>query len=346
MRRLTATSVVADLAGAEPGRRIALRADIDALPIQEETKAPYASRIPGICHACGHDGHAAMLLGAAKLLAGSAGALSGGVRFVFQHAEEVYPGGAAELVRAGVLDGVDAIVGAHLLPSIPQGFFGIAHGPATAFPDTFDIRIRGSGGHGALPHLASDPVLAGAQAVTALQAVVSRSIDPLESAVLSVTRFHAGLADNVIPATAVLGGTARSFNASVRETIKRRMAEILDGVSKAYGVAYELEYREGYSPVFNDEGTTRLVEAAIVSRFGGDALLSVPPLCVGEDFSNYLAMVPGYFFFIGSRKGSASEVWPLHHPRFDPDEASLILGSRAMAGAAADFLAGEGGLPC
>ncbi len=215
--RPTETSVVAHLAGAGPGRTVALRADIDALPVQEENDFEFASRNPGVMHACGHDGHTAMLLGVAKVLSSMREDISGEVRLVFQHAEELYPGGAGEMVEKGVMDGVDAVVGIHLWASLPVGKIGLAYGPMMGSPDTFRLTIKGSGGHAAMPYRTVDSIAVGAQVVTNLQHVVSRNVSPMDNAVLSVTRFVGGTTHNVIPGSVEMEGTVRTLDPEVRE---------------------------------------------------------------------------------------------------------------------------------
>src|SRR4051812_4989272 len=247
-----------------PGPVIALRADIDALPIDEQSGVDFASESPGVMHACGHDGHTAMLLGAARALTDARDALPGGeLRFVFQPAEEMAPGGARDLVAAGVVDGVDLIYGCHLWTPLEYGKVAAMPGPFMAAADFFTLAITGRGGHGGLPHLADDVVAIGAQVVTNLQQVVARRIDPLQRAVLSVGAFRAGDAPNVLPDRAELAGTVRSFDPGVRERMPQLIEEVVRGVTSAHGAQYELDYTFGYKPVVNDEAATALVRAAI-----------------------------------------------------------------------------------
>lgn len=337
--RPTETSVVAVLKGAKPGRTIALRADMDALPISEESGAEYASRNPGVMHACGHDAHTAMLLGTAETLAAEREGLSGEIRFIFQHAEEILPGGASDIVAAGILDGVDAVVGAHVVPHLSAGKIGIVYGPAMASPDTFDIEIRGKGGHGALPHTTVDPIAIGAQIVANLQQVVSRVVDPLERAVVSVTQFHAGTTFNVIPQSARLNGTVRTFKGSVRDVVRSAMKRIAEGVAAANGAECVFSYGDSFPPVDNDDNVTAVVERAVKAELGEDAAVPMAPLMAGEDFANYLEKAPGCFYFIGVGNEERGIVHPLHHPRFDIDERALPVGVRAMCAAARALLA-------
>jgi len=335
LTRPTPTSVVASLQGARPGKVLALRADMDALPIQEESGLEFASTRPGVMHACGHDGHTAMLLAAARLLSARREDLAGEIRFVFQHAEEKPPGGARQLVDAGVMEGVDLVLGAHLASMKDVGKVGCRPGPIAAAADTFSAEIRGRGGHAAAPHRALDPVVVAAQVVTNLQQLVSRSVDPLASAVVSVTRFHAGTADNIIPEAVELGGTVRTFDPSVREGLRAGMERVFRGVTDAHGATFTLDYVDGYAAVINDEGAASLVEAAARAELGDDAIMDTEPIMGGEDFSAYLEQAPGAFFWVGA--GSEDAV-PHHHPRFTVDESALRSGIAVFARAALDYL--------
>lgn len=275
--RPTPTSVLARLIGPRPGKVLAIRADMDALPIQEENELEFASAVPGVMHACGHDGHTAMVLGVAKLLTSRREQLSGEIRFIFQHAEEMPPGGAQEMVDAGVMEGVDFVVGSHLSSKLALGRIGIAYGAMMASPDNFTITIRGKGGHAAAPHLTVDPIIIGAQAVINLQHIVSRNIDPMEQLVVSVTQFIGGSANNVIPGTVKLGGTVRSFDPHIRSAAPKHFHRILRGITEAHGAEYVLEYEYGYSPVLNEQEITRVVEQAAVDLFGREAVVHIPP---------------------------------------------------------------------
>jgi amidohydrolase len=325
VERPTEHGVVARLGSGRPGPVVALRADIDALPIDEQSGVDFASENPGVMHACGHDGHTAMLLGAARVLAAARERLPGGeLRFVFQPAEELAPGGARDLVAAGVMDGVDLVYGCHLWTPLAVGKVTAMPGPFMAAADFFTLAITGRGGHGGLPHLADDVVAIAAQVVTNLQHVVARRVDPLERAVLSVGAFHAGDAPNVLPDRAELAGTVRSFDADVRTRMPVLIEEVVRGVAGAHGAAYELDYTFGYRPVVNDEAATTLVRAAIPPEMATD----LAPIMGGDDFSAYLGEAPGCYAFIGAGSEEAGATFPHHHPRFRIDERALRTGVR------------------
>ncbi|MDQ6827429.1 MAG: amidohydrolase [Gemmatimonadota bacterium] len=337
--RPTATSVVAKLHGRAPGKVLAIRADMDALPIDEKNSHDFISCSPGIMHACGHDGHTAMLLGAVKVLAAHKDELAGEVRFIFQHAEEEYPGGGEELVNAGVMDGVALVIGAHLWLPSPLGEIGVKVGPLMAAPDTFRITITGSGGHAAAPHQTVDPIAIGAHVVTNLQHIIARNVDPLDNAVVSVTQFHGGTAaTNVIPGSIEMAGTVRTFDAKLRGRMPEIMERIVRGITAAHGATYSFSYENGYRPVINHETASALLRRAVVNAMGADALVEAMPCMGGEDFSAYQQRVPGSFFFIGARNEERGIVHPHHHERFDIDERALDHGTRIFVAAALDFL--------
>ncbi len=340
--RPTPTSVVARLSGGRgPGRVLAVRADMDALPIQEKNTHEFVSRNDGVMHACGHDGHTAMLLGAVKVLVGRRDELAGEVRFIFQHAEELAPGGAEELVRAGVMDGVDLVIGAHLWLFSPVGQVGVKDGPLMAAPDRFLITIRGSGGHAAAPQFTVDPVVVAAEAVINLQHIVSRNLDPFAPAVVSVTRIQGGTTNNVIPESVELEGTVRTVDPALRVKVPGLMRRILEGVTSAHGAEFTLAYEEGYRPVINDATASALLRRAVVRALGREMLVEALPTMGGEDFSAYQQRAPGSFFFIGARDEATGKVFPHHHERFDLDERALDHGTRIFVAAALEFLGDE-----
>jgi len=320
--------VVADLDGAVPGRRIALRADMDALPIQDAKTAPYASKVPGVMHACGHDGHTSALLGAAELLAGTRDGWTGSVRLLFQPAEEMPPGGAIAMIQEGALDGVDEIYGIHLWSPFPAGTVRTAPGPLMAASDEFTATIRGKGGHGGLPHQAIDAVAIGAHFVVNLQTIVSRNADPIEPSVVSVGSFHGGTTFNVIASECTMQGTVRSMSPEMRERLRRRVEEVLETTCRMFGATHELRYILGYPPVVNHEAETARAMAIAKGLFGEAAVSRCEPLMAGEDFAYYLEKVPGCFLFVGA--GNESATAPHHHPRFDIDETALETSVRLL----------------
>jgi amidohydrolase len=309
---------------------------MDALPIQEESGVDFASRTDGVMHACGHDGHTAMLLAVTRLLVAKRAELSGEVRFLFQHAEEVPPGGAAELVAAGALEGVDGVIGAHLQSTLELGKVAVHDGACTAAADTFSVRIHGRGGHAAFPHETVDPIAVAAQAISSLQHIVSRTTSPLDNVVVSVTRIAGGNAYNIIPETTEFGGTVRSYRQGTRERTRETIARILEGVTAAHGATYEFDYVDGYAPVVNDQRLAAIVREAA----GADRVVGIDPLMAGEDFSAYLRVAPGCFFFIGAGGEGA---YPHHHPRFTIDERALPVGIETMMRSTLRYLADGAG---
>ncbi|MBX6353573.1 MAG: amidohydrolase [Thermoflavifilum sp.] len=337
LSRPTPTSVVARLKGSRPGPVLALRADMDALPIQEENTFEFASTRPGVMHACGHDGHTAILLGVAKALASCRDQLQGEVHFIFQHAEELFPGGAQQLVDAGVMEGVDFVVGAHLWANEQVGKVLVKAGSLMAAPDAFYLTIRGRGGHAAYPHATVDPIAIGAQVVTNLQHIASRHVDPLQPIVVSVTQFHAGTAHNIIPETAELCGTVRTLSPALREQVPKWMERIIRGITEAHGASYEFRYERGYRAVINDEEVTARVRDALIRVFGEEIVQEATPTMGGEDFSAYQTAAPGTFFFIAAGNRDKGIVYPHHHPRFTVDEDALPMGVRAFLGIIGSF---------
>ncbi|MFF2175354.1 amidohydrolase [Lysinibacillus sp. NPDC058147] len=324
--RPTKTSVMARLIGPNPGKVIALRADMDALPIVEENNFDFVSKHPGVMHACGHDGHTAMLLGAAKVLTQLKNLIKGEVRFLFQHAEELFPGGAQEMVKAGVIEGVDEVIGIHLASTIEIGKIGICHGAATSGSDTFDIKIKGRGGHSSEPHLTIDPIAIGSQVINNLQHIVSRNLDPLEKLVVSVTKFHSGSAYNVIPDTAIISGSVRSLNPEIRQQVPDLIKKVVKGVTEAHNSSFEIDYHFGYSSVINNDRVRELIEEVVVEIWEKDNLLRLPALMSGEDFSAFSDERPSCFIFVGAGNQNKGIIHPHHHPRFTIDEEALEIG--------------------
>lgn len=318
--------VVADLIGAGKGPTIALRADMDALPIQEETGLPFASEVPGVMHACGHDGHTSILMGAAKTLALQKDKLKGNVRFIFQPAEETNPGGAYGMIREGVLNGVDAIFGLHLWSELPSGTFRTCYGPMMAATDRFHIEIEGKGGHGGIPHKTIDSIVLASHLVMSSQQIISRNIDPLEAGVITFGEFKSGTAFNIIANKAVLKGTTRSFTPEVRETLQKKLEELTDGLAKIYGATIRIDYQRGYPPVVNHKREVDVILDVAKEVFGPENTGVMKPNMVGEDFAYYLKEIPGAFCFVGAGDPN-KPVYPHHHPRFQIDESVLPLAA-------------------
>lgn len=324
--RPTPTSVMAVLRTGRAGRCLAIRADIDALPIQEENELPFCSCHAGVMHACGHDGHAAILLNAVRLLAAGRDELCGELRFIFQHAEETPPGGAVEVIRAGVLEGVDEVFGLHLTSTLPTGRFGVCAGVLTSATDRFEIELTGRGGHSSMPQECVDPIVAGAQVILALQTVLSRSLRPDDAAVLSVCQANAGSAYNVIPGSMHLTGSVRSYSERVRETAERRIREISAGVAAAAGAAAQVEYVRGYDSIYNDPALTDWARGLIADAFGADAVCELSPIAPGDDFCYYDQVCPGFFLELGAANPEKGSDAPHHNARYRLDEDALACG--------------------
>ena len=324
------TGIVAIIKGEKsaPGKVLAIRADMDALPIQELNEVPYCSQRDGIMHACGHDGHTAIALGTAYYLHQHRQELNGTVKIIFQPAEEG-PGGAKPMIAAGVLNNpdVDAIIGLHLWNNLPLGTVGVRPGALMAAVELFRCNIFGKGGHGAIPHQTVDSLVVAAQIVSALQTIVSRNINPLDSAVVTVGELHAGTAVNVIADTAKMGGTVRYFNPDLAGFFKERIEKIIAGICQSHGANYDLDYIHLYPPVIND------AEIAALVRSVAQEVIEIPigvfsecQTMGGEDMSFFLQEVPGCYFFLGSANAEKKLDYPHHHPRFDFDETALPMG--------------------
>lgn len=324
--------VLAVLQGALPGKTVALRADMDALQINEETGLPFCSQNPGVMHACGHDNHMAMLLGAARLLAERRDELAGTVRLIFQPAEELSPkGGSRDMIAAGALDGVDAVFGLHVWPELPIGTFGTKAGPLMAASDHFSVLISGKSSHAAAPEEGIDAVTAGAQFISAIQTIVSRNTDPVKPAVISVGKVSAGTRYNIIAETCEMEGTCRTFDPKIRNLVAQRLQEVLNGVCQMSGCTGKLKYDRGYMSVNNDAAMADYLRDTAADLFGRDQAVMVdhPSMC-GEDFAFYLAEKPGAFAWLGTAQPQ-KDTWPLHSSRFDVDESILWRGSALLA---------------
>ncbi|MDF2924513.1 MAG: amidohydrolase [Paenibacillaceae bacterium] len=339
-RNVGGYGVVGDLDGPKAGPRVALRADMDALPIQDEKSCAYASEVPGVMHACGHDGHVAALLGAAQWLAEKRDLLAGSVRFIFQPAEELSPGGAAPMIRDGVLDGVDVIYGAHLWTPFPVGEVYTRSGPIMAAADEFMLEIIGRGGHGGLPHETVDSLVVASHLVINLQSIVSRNLNPVEPSVISVGSFHGGTGFNVIAERSLLNGTVRTFKQELRDQAQARIEKVTEDTCSMFEATYRLDYKLGYPPVINHARETEQVFETGKRIFGEDKVKEAPLIMAGEDFSFYLERVPGCFFFVGAGNAGKGITAPHHHPRFDIDEQAILQASRLLAELAADKLIG------
>ena len=326
--RPTKTGVIGKIHGKTEGPVIALRADIDALPMTETNDLPFVSVNKGAMHSCGHDGHAAMLLGIAKLFSEKTEQLKGTLVCIFQHAEEVPPGGAIEMVRAGVMEGVDEIYGIHLSSNYPTGKFGVVSGPLTSATDRFDIKVIGKGGHSSLPEQCVDPIVAAAQIVTGLQNIVARRISAYDTAVLSVCQIHGGDAYNIIPGEVTITGSVRTFSKELRNNMPVMIKEISDGIAASMGAKCEVSYERGYDSVVNDEALTDTAREVIADWFGQEAVLEIQPVMPGEDFSAFTeaAGCPGVFVEIGTRNEEKGTTRPHHNTTYLMDEDGLYYG--------------------
>lgn len=329
------TGVTGLIHGAKPGpnadKVVLLRADMDALPIDEENEVDYKSQVTHTMHACGHDAHTAMLLGIARLLIQQKDRFSGTVKLLFQPAEEG-GGGARVMIEQGALENpkVDYAFGMHIDQGSPVGQISLRPGPSMAAADRFVITVRGKGGHGANPHETVDPIVIGAYIVTALQTIVSREVDPIDPAVVTVGALIAGDASNVIPDTAELRGTLRSFNPAVRVQLGARVGEIATGIAEAMRARADYVYAPGYPSTVNDPAMAELVREVAVDVVGAENVALQPMQMGAEDFSYFLEKAPGAFYFVGSRNPEKGFVWGHHHPRFDLDEEAMIYGMDVM----------------
>lgn len=331
---IAVTGVTGLIRGRKPGggKTVLVRADMDALPIDEENEVDYRSQNPGVMHACGHDAHTAMLLGVARVLMDRRDDFSGTVKVLFQPAEEG-GGGANVMIGEGVLNDppVDLVFGLHVAQEIPVGIIGLRPGAALASADSFEMTIQGKGGHGASPHRTVDPIFVGSQIVTALQGIVGREVDPVNPAVVTVGAFNSGNAGNVIPDRAVMRGTLRSFDPEVRTQIANRVGEVAKSVAAALGASVDYVYKPGYPATVNDPGWTEVVREVAQGVVGEDKVLTVPQIMGAEDFSYFLEQRPGCFFFVGTRNDDKGYIWGHHHPKFDIDEEGMAVGMEVMA---------------
>ena len=327
--------VVARVKGSTAGKTVALRADFDALPIQDEKNVPYKSKVPGVMHACGHDGHTAALLILARSLNEIKDQLAGEYVFIHQHAEEYAPGGAKPMIDAGCLDGVDVIFGTHLWSQMPVGTIEYKTGPIMAAADRFKITVQGQGGHGANPHDTKDAIVVASQLVVNLQQLVSRRVNPTESAVLSVGSFVANNAFNVIADSVHLTGTVRTFNPVVRDLMENELKRVLEGTCYTADCSFSFEYERGYPPVINHKTETEYLKDIAQNVPGVNEVKESDLLMIGEDFGYYLENIPGTFFFTGAMPNG--KTYPHHSPMFDFDERAMLIAAKTLGLAAVNF---------
>lgn len=326
------------LKGRPGGKTVALRADIDALPLKEEGDKEYISENPEAAHACGHDGHMAILMGTAEVLSHRKDQFKGNVVFLFQPSEERIPGGAKKMIEEGALKGVDAVFGLHLWQPLPTGFVGIVKGAMMAQPDAFTVTVRGKGGHGSMPHTTVDPILVASHLVVNIQSIVSRNVDPLKPVVVSFGTVKGGTIYNIIPGEVSLTGTVRTFDSSIQSLAEKRLKEIVEETCKTFGATAEFEYEKGYPSLINPEGMTDFVLEVTRNTLGEDRIQEIDPVMGGEDFAYFLQKVPGAFLFFGMGDGME---FPHHHPAFDLDEKALPRATLLMTSLALEFLAAK-----
>jgi len=333
------TGVVGLLGDGEP--RIGFRADMDALPIEEQNDTPYRSRVPGVMHACGHDAHTTCLLGAAMILSGIRSELQGSVKFIFQPSEERNPGGAVQMIQEGVLENppLDAIFALHSDPRLRVGEIGYRVGPTMAEPDEFSITILGKGGHAASPHMTVDPIVIAAETILALQKIPSRLVDPTDPVVVTIGKIQGGSATNVIPDAVEIEGTVRSLNPQVAAKVPELMRRILDGITGAYGATYQFHYDFGYPVLINDPDMTQFLVQCGQEYLGEDSVKELDrPSMGGEDFAYFLQRVKGSFFRLGTGNPQKGIVHYWHSSRYDIDEDALPVGAGFLAYLAYRFL--------
>lgn len=326
------------LEGQPGGKTVALRADIDALPLKEEGDKEYISENPEAAHACGHDGHMAILMGTAELLSRRKDRFQGNVVFLFQPSEERIPGGAKKMIEEGALEGVDAVFGLHLWQPLPTGSVGIVKGAMMAQPDAFSITVKGKGGHGSMPHTTVDPILVASHLVVNIQSIVSRNVDPLKPVVVSFGTVKGGTIYNIIPGEVSLTGTVRTFDSSIQTLAEERLRDIIEETCKTFGASAEFEYEKGYPPLVNHEAMVDFVLEVTRKTLGEDRIQAIDPVMGGEDFAYFLQKIPGAFLFFGMGDGIE---FPHHHPAFDLDEKALPQATLLMTSLALDYLASK-----
>lgn len=337
--RPTETSVLGTLKGNKEGKTILLRADMDALPMQEESTLPFASEVKGVAHTCGHDTHTAILLATAQVLAGMEDSLNGTVKFIFQHAEELNPGGAKEIVETGLLNGVDAVIGLHIMPNLKTGSIHVMpEGPATTSADGFYLHIQGKGSHGSMPQNGIDPIIVGTQIVNQMQTVVSRYVTPGELAVVSVGEFKSGDAPNIIPDKAFMSASIRTVNEETRQKIAARIKEIIDNTCQTYGATYDLDYIFSYPAVINDKNISSLVIDSAKEVLGDDMVFEAAISSGSEDFAYYRQVAPICFMWLGGGTAEEGCGFANHHPNFTVKEEAFVEGVKTEVQTVLNFL--------
>lgn len=324
--------IVVTIKGDKPGKTIGLRADFDALPIVEETDVPFKSKNEGVMHACGHDAHTAYLLVLADCLIQLKSSLAGTVKIIHQHAEEKPPGGAKSMVESGMLDDLDHVFGVHLFPTEPAGTVGYRSGYAMAGRASFSLSIQGSGGHGSSPHLANDPIVAGAHFVTAAQTIISRRLNPFETGVFTIGSFDGKGTPNVIKDRIELAGDVRYMNDETEQVISREIHRMVKGLEMEFGVACELNYEPDYPPLYNDPEVTDFVRTTLERADDPEIqqIVEFPQLSGSEDFAYYTRKTPGCFFYIGCKPKGVEKAYFNHHPKFDIDEEALLVAAKSV----------------
>lgn len=324
--------IIVTIKGGKPGKTIALRADFDALPIEEETGLPFASKNEGVMHACGHDGHTAYLMVLADCLIQLKDELPGTVKIIHQHAEEVPPGGAKSIVESGALDDVDNIFGIHLLPLAPAGNVGYHSGFSFAGRSYFKLGVQGVGGHGSSPHMANDAIVAGAHFVTALQTIISRRLNPFDMGVITIGSFDGKGTFNVIKDRVELEGDIRYMTVETKEIIEKEVRRIAKGIEEEFGVGCELTYTSDYPPLYNDPAVTMMVKGSLEGANDPDIkeVVEYPQLSPSEDFAYYLEQIPGCYFYIGCTPKGVEKPYFNHNPKFDIDEDALLVAAKAV----------------
>ncbi len=325
------------LRGGRAGRTVALRADMDALPVAEIADHDYQSEHQGVMHACGHDGHMAILMGAARILAARRDTLAGNVVFLFQPSEERSPGGAPLMIEEGALEGVDSIFGLHLWQPLPSGVVGLRAGAMMAQADEFEVVVHGRGGHASQPQMTVDPVVVASHLVVAAQTIVSRFADPVKAAVVSFTTIHGGRIHNIIPDSVTMAGTVRTLDLATQRAVKQRLGEVCEATCRLFGATAEFTYADGYPPLLNDESSVDLVSRAAARELGADRVRTIAPVMGGEDFAYFLQRVPGAFAMLGT---GDNRPYPHHNARFDIDESVLPIGVRLMTAVALEMMQG------